>query len=91
MLYKNDMEYIIIPTKDKSETTFFLNLLKKMRKDVSSYSSKEMEDLAFIAALKEAEKSGKGSLDKVKAHLSKVAQGKWMSKFKSLSRKILQR
>ena len=71
------MDYIVIPTKDKTETTFFLNLLKKMRKDVSSYSSKEMEDVAFIAALKEAELSGKGSLTNVEAHLAKIASGKW--------------
>lgn len=70
------MDYIIIPTKDKTETTFFLNLLKKMRKDVSSYSSKKMEDVAFIAALKEAEQSGKGSLGNVGAHLLKIASGK---------------
>jgi len=70
------MEYIVIPTKDKTETTFFLNLLKKMRKDVSSYSSKEMEDVAFIAALKEAELSGKGKLAHVEAHLAKIASGK---------------
>jgi hypothetical protein len=70
------MDYIVIPTKDKTETTFFLNLLKKMRKDVSSYSSKEMEDVAFIAALKEAELSGKGSLTNVEAHLAKIASGK---------------
>ena len=69
------MEYIVIPTKDKSETTFFLNLLKKMHKEASSLSSKKMEDIAFIAALKEGEQSGKGSLSKVKAHLSKVAAG----------------
>ncbi len=49
------MEYIVIPTKDKSETTFFLNLLKKMRKEASTISSKKMEDIAFIAALKEGE------------------------------------
>lgn len=70
------MDYIIIPTKDKSETTFFLSLLKKMQKEASSLSSKKMEDIAFIAALKEAEGSDKGSLSKVKAHLSKVASGK---------------
>ena len=70
------MDYIVIPTKDKTEKAFFLDLLKKMRKDVSSYSTKEMEDLAFIAALKEGEKSGKGSLVTVKAHLEKIAPGK---------------
>jgi hypothetical protein len=70
------MDYIVIPTKDKTETTFFLNLLKKMQKDVAAYSSKEMEDLAFIAALKEGEKSGKGSLTNVEAHLSKIASRK---------------
>jgi len=70
------MDYIVIPTKDKTEKAFFLDLLKKMRKDVSSYSSKEMEDVAFIAALKEAERSGKGSLANVEAHLTKIASGK---------------
>jgi hypothetical protein len=70
------MEYILIPSKSKSETTFFLNLLKKMRKEASTLSADEMEDAAFITALKEAEKSAKGSLSKVKAHLSKIALGK---------------
>ena len=70
------MDYILIPVKDKSETDFFLNLLKKMRKEASTVSSAEMEDLAFIAAMKEGEKSGKGNLNKIKAHLSKVASGK---------------
>ena len=70
------MDYIIIPTKDKSETTFFLDLLKKMNKNATSVSSAKMEDLAFIEALKEGEQSGKGSLEKVKAHLAKVASGK---------------
>jgi hypothetical protein len=70
------MEYILIPTKDKAETTFFLDLLKKMHKKVSSFSSAEMENIAFVAALKEGEKSGKGSLDKVKSQLSKIASGK---------------
>jgi hypothetical protein len=67
------MEYIVIPTKNKSESTFFLNLLKKMQKEASTVSSKKMEDMAFIAALKEGEQSGKGSLNKVKAYLSKIA------------------
>ena len=70
------MEYILIPTESKSETTFFLNLLKKMQKNASTISADDMEDMAFMTALKEAEKSGKGSLSKVKAHLSKVASGK---------------
>jgi hypothetical protein len=66
------MEYIVIPSKSKSETSFFLSLLKKMQKQASTLSEDEMEDMAFISALKEAEKSPKGSLSKVKAHLSKV-------------------
>lgn len=70
------MNYIVIPTKNKSETNFFLDLLRKMRKEVSTLSTDEMEDIAFLAALKESEQSGKGSLSKVKAHLSKVASGK---------------
>ena len=47
------MEYLLIPVKDKSETDFFIHLLKKMRKDVSKLSSSEMEDMVFFAALKE--------------------------------------
>jgi len=70
------VDYIIIPTKDKNEKEFFLDLLKKKRKDVTSYSAKERQDLAFIAALKEGEKSAKGSLTNVKAHLEKIASGK---------------
>ena len=70
------MKYIVIPTETKSETSFFLDLLKKMNKEVTTLSTDEMEDMAFIVALKEAEQSGKGSLSKVKAHLKKVASGK---------------
>ena len=70
------MEYIVIPSNSKSETAFFLDLLKKMRKDVSTLSSDQMEDHAFIAALKEGEKSGKGSLSKIKKHLAKTSAGK---------------
>ena len=66
------MDYIVIPTTNKTETEFFLDLLKKMHKDASTLSSKKMEDRAFIAALKEAEGTGKGSLKKVKSHLAKV-------------------
>ena len=70
------MEYILIPSKSKSETTFFLNLLKKMQKEASTLSADEMEDVAFMTALKEAETTAKGSLTKVKAHLTKIASGK---------------
>lgn len=55
---------------------FFMSLLKKMRKEVTAFTKSEMEDIAFIAALKEAENSGKGSLNKIKSHLSKTASGK---------------
>jgi hypothetical protein len=67
------MQYIVIPTKDKSETDFFISLLKRMKKQATSLSSEEMEDRAFVAALKEAEQSGTGSLVKVKSHLKKIA------------------
>ncbi len=70
------MEYILIPVENKSETDFFMSLLKKMHKKASKLSVKEMEDIAFMVALKEGERSGKGSLDKVKTHLAKVASGK---------------
>ncbi len=70
------MEYIVIPSNSATETAFFKNLLKKMHKEVSTLSSQNMEDLAFISALKDAEKSGKGNLSKVKSHLSKVISGK---------------
>jgi len=67
------MEYILIPTKNKTEKIFFLDLLKKMQKEVSTLSSEEMEDAAFITALRAAERSGKGSIAKVKSHLSRIA------------------
>ena len=67
------MQYIVIPSESKEETTFLMKLLKRMKKEATTLSTEEMEDLAFITALKEAEKSGKGSMAKVKAHLSKVA------------------
>ncbi len=70
------MDYIVIPSASKSETAFFLDLLKKMHKEASTLSSDKMEDYAFIAALKESEKSGKGSLSKIKKHLSKVVAAK---------------
>lgn len=47
-----------------------------MQKKASTLSADEMEDIAFMTALKEAEKSAKGSLSKVKAHLSKVVSAK---------------
>ena len=43
-----------------------------MQKEVSTLSTAEMEDLVFLSLLKEAEKSPKGSLNKVKAHLKKL-------------------
>jgi hypothetical protein len=70
------MEYIIIPASSTSEKIFFLDLLKKMRKKASTLSAEEMENYAFLEAMKEAERSGKGSLNKVKARLLKVASGK---------------
>ena len=66
------MEYILISTESKSETTFFLNLLKKMQKKASTLSASEMEDFGFMLALKEAEHSSDGSLKKVKEHLAKI-------------------
>ena len=70
------MEYIVIPVKGKSEKEFFRDLLKKMQKDTTTLSSTEMEDFAFITAMKGSENSGKGSLSKVKSHLSKIVSGK---------------
>ena len=70
------MEYILIPSKSKSETDFFMDLLKKMRKEGATISADDIEDMSFMKALKVAERSGKGSLSKVKSHLSKIAAGK---------------
>ncbi|MGN6602026.1 MAG: hypothetical protein ACTHK8_06210 [Ginsengibacter sp.] len=67
------MEYIVIPTNSKSEKSFYLGLLKKMQKRATTISDEDMEDFAFLLALKEAEESGTGSLSKVKDHLAKVA------------------
>lgn len=70
------MEYIIIPTSSKSEKLFFLDLMKKMQKKTATLSADDMENYAFLEAMKEAESSGKGSLSKVKAHLTKIVTSK---------------
>ena len=70
------MEFVLIPTDSKSETAFFVNLLKKMQKQVTALSSEEMEDLAFVWAMRQAEHSGEGSLDAVKDHLGRIESGK---------------
>jgi hypothetical protein len=70
------MDYIVIPSSSKSETAFFLDLLKKMRKEATTLSSEEMEDYAFGLAMKAAENSGRGSLSKVKKHLAKISSRK---------------
>jgi len=70
------MDYIVIPSNSKSETTFFLNLLKKMHKEASTLSSEDMEDYALMTAMREGENSGRGSLEKVKKHLAKISMGK---------------
>lgn len=67
------MDYIVIPTTSKSEKNFFFDMLKKMQKKATTLSTQEMENFAFMIAMKEAEQSGIGSLTNVKAHLSKVA------------------
>jgi hypothetical protein len=73
---KHLMEFIVIPTSSRSEKLFFLDLLHKMQKKSSTLSAAEMEDYALMDAMKEAETSGKGSLQKVKKHLSKISSGK---------------
>jgi hypothetical protein len=67
------MEYIVIPTNSRAEKSFFLDLLKKMQKKATTFSNEEMEDFAFLLAMKEAEETEDGSLLNVKKHLSKVA------------------
>ena len=47
-----------------------------MQKKSASLSAEEMEDYAFLKAMKEGEKSGKGNFRKVKDYLLKVASGK---------------
>ena len=69
------MEYILIPSKSKRETAFLLSLLKKMQKEATTLTTNEMEEVAFLRALKEAEQTPKGSLAKVKAHLAKITKG----------------
>jgi len=44
-----------------------------MQKKATTFSNEEMEDFAFLPAMKEAEESGNGSLSNVKNHLSKFA------------------
>ena len=46
-----------------------MNSRQKIKKDEAKTLSEKKEDIAFTIALKEAEKSKKGSLSKVKEHL----------------------
>ena len=39
------MDYILIPVKDKTETDFFMDLFKKMKKNATKLSADELEDL----------------------------------------------
>ena len=70
------MEYIVIPSKSRTETAFFMSLLKKMQKEVTMFSSTEMEDLAFMKAIKEGEKTETVSLENIKRKLSKIGTNK---------------
>ena len=70
------MEYIVIPTKDKSETDFFLSLFKKMNKKVEKLTADQVEDIGFVEAMKISEKSGNGNLKNVLSHLEKVIKSK---------------
>jgi hypothetical protein len=47
-----------------------------MSDDTTLSKSEVMEDAKLLAAMKDAESTGTGSLDKAKAHLKKVAAGK---------------
>ena len=38
------MEYIVISSKDKSETNFFINLFKKMNKKAARLTTKEIKE-----------------------------------------------
>ena len=46
-----------------------------MHKEASTFSKADMEDFLFSSLLKDAEKTPKGKLSNVKAHLSKIAGG----------------
>ncbi len=47
-----------------------------MRKDATTLSAENMEDIVFITLLKEAEKSPADNMSKVKTHLRKVISKK---------------
>jgi PHD/YefM family antitoxin component YafN of YafNO toxin-antitoxin module len=66
------MDYILIPVKDKTETDFFMDLFKKMKKNATKLSADEFEDMAFMEAIREGEQSGAGSLNNVKKHLLEI-------------------
>ena len=70
------MDYILIPVKDKTETAFFMDLFKKMKKNATKLSAEELEDMAFMEAIREAEQSGTGSLNNVKKHLLDIIEEK---------------
>jgi len=66
------MEYLLITSKDKSETSFFINLFRKMYTKAALLSPQEIEDIGLLKAMKQSEKSGVGKLSNVNSHLDKI-------------------
>ena len=44
------MEYIVISSKDKNETNFFINLFKKMNKKAARLTTREIEKMSSLGA-----------------------------------------
>lgn len=44
------MEYIVISSKDKNETSFFINLFKKMNKKAARLTLQEIEKMSSLGA-----------------------------------------
>ena len=71
--------YVIDINEKSAKGKQLKRLMTEKQPAVKFYSLDEyerQEEQAFIAVLKEAEDTGKGSLKKVKTHLDKVISGK---------------
>ncbi len=66
------MDYILVPSNSKSETSFILDLFEKMHKKATKLTADEIEEVYFSKIIKEVKLRPKGNLDNVKSSLTKI-------------------
>jgi len=65
------METIIINAKNKKESSFIAELLKKLNIEIKVLTEEEKEEIGLIKLMKQADRTQKVSREKVMAKLSR--------------------